>query len=150
MKRQALYILMLLVVILAMTSCTKNDGNIGYWFGLWHLDAIELNEEPDTAYDGNYYFKFQGKVFSISWINEATHDYIEKFAQWEASDDDKSLTINFIDNRYLPTFGDTFPNNYLATVTTLNVITLNNTTMVLQHVDNDTGLTVTYHLTRWD
>ena len=53
----------MLLAIVAMSSCTKNNGDIGYWFGLWHLDSIELNGEVDNNYNGCYYFKFQNKVF---------------------------------------------------------------------------------------
>lgn len=150
MKRQAIYIFMLLVAMLAMSSCTKNEGNIGYWFGLWHLDSIELDGVTDEDYDGSYYFKFQGEVFCISWVNNQTHDYDEHFAEWESSDDDSFLTINFVDNRWSPSFNDYQPNTYLKTITTLKVLTLNNTTMVLFYADEDTGVTVTYNLTRWD
>ncbi|MBQ2563822.1 MAG: lipocalin-like domain-containing protein [Muribaculaceae bacterium] len=147
MKRLTTHILMLLAIV-AMSSCTKNNGDIGYWFGLWHLDSIELNGEVDNNYNGCYYFKFQNKVFCLSWVDETTHDYIEQFAQWEASAGDKSLTVNFIDDHFSPNFGDTFPSNYMATVNDFNVLTLNNTTMILTRVDEETAVTVTYHLTR--
>ncbi|MBQ2163347.1 MAG: hypothetical protein II445_02450, partial [Muribaculaceae bacterium] len=76
MKRLTTHILMLLAIV-AMSGCTKNNGDIGYWFGLWHLDSIELNGEVDNNYNGCYYFKFQNKVFCLSWVDETTHDYIE-------------------------------------------------------------------------
>lgn len=140
----------LLAVTLALSGCTKNDGDIGLWFGLWHLDSIELNGEPSSDYDSSYYFKFQGNVFSISWINYATHDWDEHYAQWEATSGDKTLTIRFLDSRYAPTFNDYQPKTYLEEITVLDVEALNNEAMVLSRVDEATGVTITYRLTKWD
>ena len=148
MRRLATHIIFALLAIVAMTSCSHNDGDIGLWFGLWHLDSIEIDGEPDSIYDGKYYFLFQNKVFIIRWVDEQRHEYIESYAQWQECDNGKTMTINFVDNRYSPYFGGGRPNNYLSTVTTFTVDTLTSTNMVLHHTRDD-GAIITYRLTNW-
>ena len=55
MKRLISHITLAVLAIFVLGSCSKNNGDIGYWFGLWHLDSIEVNGEVDNNYDGNYY-----------------------------------------------------------------------------------------------
>ena len=145
MRKSILYIATLLM--LAMTSCAKNNGDIGLWFGLWHLDQIEIDGVPDQSYDGRYYFLFQNNVFCIRHVIEEEHSYLESYAKWNESDDGKILTINFIDTRFTPNFGPDVPQNHLNTITTLHVDTLNTTTMVLSYTNPDNSITYTYYLT---
>lgn len=139
---------MALLALVALSGCSHNNGDIGLWFGLWHLDTVEIDGEPDADYDGNFYFMFQNKVFCVRWVNELQHEYIESFAQWQESDDGKNMTISFIDNRYSPQVSDQVPDIYLNTITIMNVVSLNTTSMTLSHT-NDSGKTITYHLTKW-
>ena len=147
MKSLAKHIILAIIALTALSSCTHNNGDIGYWFGLWHLDSIEIDGEPDTAYDGNVYFMFQGKVFNLRWVAHATHDYYDSFAQWQASDDGSSITISFLDDHFLPRLPEPAPDVYLSTVTHLKVLTLNTNSMELSTIHPTTGATVTYHLT---
>ena len=48
MKRLTSHIALAVVALLMLGSCSKNNGDIGYWFGLWHVDAIEVNGEPSN------------------------------------------------------------------------------------------------------
>lgn len=75
MKKTA-YILFSLIA-LCLTSCTQPDGNIGDWFGSWHLEEILINGEVDPDYrqyreENNsmqVMVSFQGKVFNMSYLN---------------------------------------------------------------------------------
>ena len=147
MKRLASYIILAIAATIGLSSCSHNDGDIGYWFGLWHLDSIEANGTPVPDYEGNTYFMFQGKVFCIRCVDEDNHDYNESFAQWQENDDHQSATITFADEHFLPTITPLIP---LETITTFNVVTLNDKVMVLKHIHSETGTTHTYYLTRWE
>ena len=147
MKKTIFHIILFIVAMMALGGCARNNGDIGYWFGLWHLDSIEIDGTIDDQYDGKYYFLFQNKVFCVRYVEEAIHDYREAFAKWEEDADGKTMTIRFLDNRYYPFFGPNIPNNYLSIETRFNVITLNSTTMVLSYTNPDTGITYTYYLT---
>jgi hypothetical protein len=151
MKLKLTHIVLAFTALLAMSSCTHNNGDIGLWFGLWHLDSIEIDGEPDSDYDGNYYFLFQGKVFCVRYVNEESHNQFQSdsFALWSENAADATITINFVDNRYSPRVSDAFPDPHLSTVTTMNVVTLTSKNMVLSYLNPDTGVIYTYHLTHW-
>ena len=149
MKRLATHILVSIIAVVALSGCSRNNGDIGLWFGLWHVDSIEVDGVPDEAYDGNYYMLFQGKVFCIRWVDEQRHEYYESFAQWQEGDDGNTMTIDFADNRFPPQVDKQLPPTYLSVVTHFNVVTLTSTTMVLTTVYPTTGATITYRLTQW-
>lgn len=142
-----LHIILAIVALMSLGSCSHNDGDIGYWFGLWHLDSIEINGTPVPDYDGNTYFMFQGKVFCIRCVYETHHAYDESYAQWQESDDHQSATITFVDDRFAPTITPLVP---LESITTFRVVTLNHKEMVIKHTHSETGDTRTYYLTRWE
>lgn len=141
-----LHIILAVAALVALSGCTHNDGDIGHWFGLWHLDSIEIDGTPDADYDGNTFFMFQGKVFCIRNVEDANHGYIESFALWQESDDHQSMTLSFVDDQFPPNIAPFVP---LETVTTFTVITLNSKVMVLKHTNSE-GVTRTYHLTCWE
>lgn len=141
-----LHIILAVAVLITLSGCTHNDGDIGHWFGLWHLDSIEINGTPDANYDGNTYFMFQGKVFCIRTVDDANHGYIESFALWQESEDHQSMTLSFVDDQFPPHITPFVP---LETVTTFTVITLNHKIMILKHTNSE-GITRTYHLTCWE
>ena len=132
---------------MSLNSCTHNNGDIGYWFGLWHLDSIEVDGAPLADYDGNAYFMFQGKVFCIRIVDDAAHSYVESYALWQESDDHQAMTITFADDRFPPTIS---PLLTFEQVTTFSVATLTHKEMVLKHVHTETGVTRVYHLTCWE
>lgn len=147
MKQLVTHITVALLALLWLTSCSHNNGDIGYWYGLWHLDSIEVDGMSDETYDGHYFFMFQGKVFSLAWIDEDNHERLESYASWQPSNDDATMTISFVDSRFTPHLGNNVSNIYLSTVTHFNVITLDATHMVLSTTSAATGSAITYHLT---
>ena len=147
MKRLAIHTILAAAALMIFSGCTHNNGDIGYWFGLWHLDYIEIEGTPAAGYDGNAYFMFQGKVFCVRCVNEANHDFVESFAQWMESDDHQSMKLTFVDDRFPPTVSPFIP---LETVTTFKVVTLNDREMVLEHTHSATGVTRTYYFTKWE
>lgn len=147
MKRVATHIILAVVALITLSGCTHNDGDIGHWFGLWHLDSIEVDGTPAADYDGDIYFMFQSKVFCVRCVDEFNHGYVESFARWQESDDHHSMTLSFVDNRFSPTVLPLIP---LELVTTFSVVTLNEKDMILKHTHSETGLTYTYYFTRWE
>ena len=148
MRQTVSHIILALLALAALNGCSRNNGDIGLWFGLWHLDTVEVDGKPDAAYDGQFYFLFQNKVFCVRHVDEVFHQNLESYAEWQESDDGKTIIINFVDNRFSPRVDDQLPDIYLSTVTTMKVVTLNTTTMTLSRT-SDSGTTITYHLTHW-
>ena len=76
LKNSLLILTLMTISFLGMTSCTQPDGNIGDWFGSWHLEEILINGEPDEEYTQNrendrmqVMVSFQGKIFNMAYIN---------------------------------------------------------------------------------
>ena len=79
MKKLTKYLLLIMAGLFGLSSCTQPDGNIGEWFGSWHLEEIKINGETDEAYaaKANIMINFQGKIFDLAYI-----DGTEIYGQW--------------------------------------------------------------------
>ena len=96
MKKTTLYYVAasFAVVLLALGACTRNHGDIGPWFGTWHVqqitaDGIRVNVE------GDYFFQFQSHVFRVSQVygHEQT---VESYGAWQETDGGDML-VDFSD-----------------------------------------------------
>ena len=92
MKKTLLYILSL-VALLLTASCTRNHGDIGPWFGTWHVEQITAAGAPQTVV-GDYFFQFQSKVFRVSQVY-GHEQLVESFGTW--SEEGKTMTVDFPD-----------------------------------------------------
>lgn len=94
MKKTAIYIISLFI-LLTLGSCTRNHGDIGIWFGTWHVEQITIGGAPENV-KGDYFFQFQSGVFRVAQVY-GHEQLVESFGTWEESDDGNRLTINFPD-----------------------------------------------------
>ena len=137
MKALSLYIITLLL-LLSLGSCTRNHGDIGIWFGTWHVERITAS---DTTVDveGNYFFQFQSKVFRVSLVSDH-HQVVESYGTWEESEGGNKMTISFPDPNvyYIDMPGLEEINHFTVTKATSSDITFTKT--------NTTGNLYTYHL----
>ena len=92
MKKTTLYIISLFIVLL-MGSCTRNHGDIGIWFGTWHVEQITADGNPVNV-EGDYFFQFQNKVFRVSQVY-GLNEMVESFGTW--SEDGNTMTVDFPD-----------------------------------------------------
>ena len=92
MKKTTLYIISLLIALL-MGSCTRNHGDIGIWFGTWHVEQITADGNPVNV-EGDYFFQFQNKVFRVSQVY-GHNEMVESFGTW--SEDGNTMTVDFPD-----------------------------------------------------
>ena len=83
-----------MMVMMALGSCTRNHGDIGPWFGTWHVENITAGGSPVTV-EGDYFFQFQSKVFRVSQVSEH-EQLVESFGVWDEGDDG-TMTITFPD-----------------------------------------------------
>ena len=100
MKTVSVKIYMFAIVLALVSSCTRNDGDIGELFGIWRVTAIEVDGANQNDYDGTLYFAFQSSVFSQKKVNEVTHWHDDLFATWKYQG--KDIIIDFSDDRYTP------------------------------------------------
>ncbi len=137
MKAISLYIITLLL-LLSLESCTRNHGDIGIWFGTWHVERITAS---DTTVDveGNYFFQFQSKVFRVSLVSDH-HQVVESYGTWEESEGGNKMTISFPDPNvyYIDMPGLEKINLFTVTKASSSDITFTKT--------NSTGDLYTYHL----
>ena len=92
MKKTLLYIISLIALLL-MASCTRNHGDIGPWFGTWHVEQITAAGTPVNV-EGDYFFQFQNKVFRVSQVY-GHEQLVESFGTW--SEDGNTMTVDFLD-----------------------------------------------------
>ena len=135
MKKTLLYI-SLLTVMLVLGSCTRNHGDIGIWFGTWHIESI-TDGGTLTPVEGDYFFQFQNKVFRVSWVGD--HEQIvESFGTWE--ENNGKMTVSFPDSTafYIEMPGLENYNDFTVTTTSSREVTFTKT--------DATGTTFAYHL----
>ncbi len=83
---------------LILPACTHNNGDIGIWFGTWHVEKVTTahDDQPVPDYKGNFYMQFQSKVIRIT-ANDTLHNHEQSFGTWEADEANHRLHINFPD-----------------------------------------------------
>jgi hypothetical protein len=89
-----------MMVVLALGSCTRNHGDIGPWFGTWHLESITAaggiyQYIVPVDIEGDYFFQFQTKVFRVSQVTDH-EQLVESFGTWDEEGD--KMTIDFPDD----------------------------------------------------
>lgn len=84
---------------LMLSSCTHNNGDIGIWFGTWHVEKITHadSDEPVASYHGTHFMQFQSSVIRIV-ATDSLHNYEQSFGTWEADEANHLLRINFPDS----------------------------------------------------
>lgn len=91
--KKALLILCLLGLF-ALSACTRNHGDIGVWFGTWHVESVTAGGTPVNVV-GDYFFQFQSTVFRVSQVY-GHEQLVESFGTWE--EQGSTMTIDFPDS----------------------------------------------------
>ena len=140
--KKTLYILSI-VVLFALSACTRNHGDIGIWFGTWHVESIIkaggiYQYIVPVDYEGDYFFQFQNKVFRVSLVGD--HEQIvESFGTWNDSESGK-MVIDFPDP---DVFYIQMPG--LASHNTFTIVHSTSREVTLEKVTDD-GTNYTYYL----
>lgn len=141
MKVQKNSISLLLVAMLALVaSCTKNNGDIGMWFGQWRVEKIEIDGTAKEDYAGNLYFSFQNDVFEEKYVTPE-HEENNSYGRW-TEDADNTLTIYFEDKEYLPIDG------YMSQGSNILKFERKSSTSIVLTLKTDEH-DVTFHLLKW-
>ncbi len=83
-----------LCIALIMGACTCNNGDIGNWFGTWHVASITIDGEKTDSNGSDYFFQFQSTVFRAVQVKEH-EEAIESYGTWEESG--QAMTVTFPD-----------------------------------------------------
>ena len=123
-------------------SCTRNNGDIGDWFGTWRVDELNIDGEPDPNYGPPYMiFKFQSSIVIIMWPEEANHGAPACTGTWKQEGD--KLLLRFDYDQFAPTVA-----THLPEVGTLDILKLSRSTIELEY-HNPEGITYYYKLKKW-
>lgn len=131
-------------------GCTSNNGDIGDWFGEWHLRSIEINGAEYDSYEGDVLWKFQNNIVEMVVVSKTGHSHTEHYGTWSA--DDRTLTLNFTHSddlndagtgKYAPPAQTLLP----ADVTDLKIIKLSSREIILQY-NPDAATAIVYTLAR--
>lgn len=123
-------------MVLMLGACTRNHGDIGIWFGTWHVEQITAGGTPVNV-EGDYFFQFQSKVFRVSRVYG--HEQVdESYGTWD--EDDNMLTISFPDESvfYIEMPGLERYNGFTVVTDSSKKVTLSKT--------DDEGVVYAYYL----
>ncbi len=83
-KLTGITVLMATVLTLA-TGCTRNNGDIGLFFGSWLLTEIKADGTTDEDYAGNAVWAFQSGVVKMTMVYP-WHETSGYFGTWSEHD----------------------------------------------------------------
>lgn len=148
-------IILLVVAMTAISSCTHNNGDIGPWFGIWKLTDLKVNGTTDPGYEGNVFWSFQTNIFQMKEvITDGTGQWSdERWGSWEESDGDLILSFTYSSQStpepgtgvYHPLSGMYLPTNQAVH---LDIVKYPDSKMELAYTTDD-GNQITYYFTRW-
>ena len=92
-------ILLLLSACVALSGCTRNNGDIGRWFGTWQLEEITVDGEVDADYGRNIFWKFQNDIICMVKVDssDGMNRYEQVWGTWEERDNNLFLDFTYSD-----------------------------------------------------
>ena len=135
---QGALITIICTIVILLSACTRNHGDIGIWFGTWHVEQITADGTPRNV-EGDYFFQFQSKVFRVSRVS-GHEQLVESFGTWDESEDGNTMTISFPDpdTYYIQMPGLEAHNTFTVTRTSSSEVKFTKSDMA--------GVTYTYQL----
>lgn len=92
-------ILFTLVALIMLPACTRNNGDIGPWFGAWKVESITVDGTARSDYQGNLFMLFQSTVVKFS-LSQEHHESTDVFGNWEQTG--SNMHFSFPDARLQP------------------------------------------------
>lgn len=136
--------------MLMLSGCTRNNGDIGKWFGNWQVEQITANGEPwqNTA-DGQYFWEFQNNIIKIVCVapNFYDHEAYYCIGTWQQTSDN-TITLDFShtdDNNiyHKPFWIMQFPTDKPFTLT---ITQDSGKKCVMKRIDESSGVEFCYYL----
>lgn len=133
---QGALITIICTMLLLLGACTRNHGDIGIWFGTWHIDSITVDDVP-VQVEGDYFFQFQSTVFRVCRVY-GHENLVESFGTWEEGDGKMTISFPDPDVFYIQMPGLEVHNNFTVATTSSREVIFSHITLA--------GTSVTYHL----
>ena len=134
-----LHIIYIALLMLVMTGCTHNNGDIDHWFGMWKVESITVDGKTLDSYEGNFFFSFQTSIFSITkGVGENGYQF---YGEWKETSEN-TIHLKMANNDHVPS-GIYFEleQDFHYTVSSGDKLTMEKTT--------GDGHVVAYHLKKW-
>lgn len=142
--------LLLSVTLLLNPGCTRNNGDIGRWFGNWQIMEISTDGVPDPGYEPRYFMEFQNNIVKLIWVGPNGYDRqtYTCFGTWsQPSDNTMMFDFTHSDDDGTPIYNPFsalhFPSDEIFN-TTISDISGKHCTM--KFVDASTSKEYTYRL----
>lgn len=140
--KQIRYTLYIMAIVMGLSACTRNDGNIGDWFGTWRVDSITIDGAVDTDYAPPYMFwKFQNSIVQVITPDDFEHTSTSCYGMWKHVGNQLVLDFDYKTGG-LPSF------SRLDIKSELNIIKLSRSAIELKYIDS-MGRTIGYSLKKW-
>lgn len=94
MKIKSTAYILLLTVVLALTGCVRNDGDIGNLFGNWVIEEIYIGNAEDKDYTNPVQVNFQGNLFSMGETSETEVHNPPVIGTWSETGNEITLDIS--------------------------------------------------------
>ena len=133
---QGALITIICAMLLLLGACTRNHGDIGIWFGTWHVEQITADGNPVNV-EGDYFFQVQSSVFRVSQVY-GHENLVESFGTWEEGDGKMTISFPDPDVFYIQMPGLDAHNDFTVTTTSSREVIFSRVTSA--------GTSVTYHL----
>ena len=90
------------VVAALLSGCTRNNGDIGDWFGTWQMTELAVDGEPLPSYQDDIFWKFQNNVIELIKVQTGLgeHGYDGRWGTWEEDGDRLLLRFDYADDKY--------------------------------------------------
>lgn len=84
------------LMICLSSGCTRNNGDIGEWFGKWQIIEMSINGEPEKEYEQSFFLEFQNNIIRLVWVAPTGYDRDTYycFGTWHQPSDN-TLTFDF-------------------------------------------------------
>ncbi len=138
------------LLMLLSSSCTRNNGDIGKWFGKWQIMEIRVDGQPEEDYEPRFFMEFQNDIIRLVWVGPTGYDRETYYCYgtWQQSSDN-AMILDFTHSDdsgrlfYVPFGALHFPGDKPFTLT-LSDDSGKNCTM--KYVDETTSTEYTYLL----
>lgn len=143
-----IYTFLIFLSYIFLSGCTRNNGDIGPWFGSWLLYEIDVDNTPDKSFSGNVVWAFQSSVIKITVVN-SYHQTDEYWGTWE--DNNGVLTLNYTHSNAETAPGTNEygfpPNIFFPTcgIIKLQILEQKNNRLILNYTKTD-GIKIIYRL----
>lgn len=85
-------LLLIFTLLITLAGCTHNNGDIGSWFGTWHIESITNPDGNDAAYNGSAFMQFQSTVVCLRAV-DGLHNERADYGRWEEVDNTLTITL---------------------------------------------------------